>query len=46
MLCFIFNRYQEFMDNLITSFMYHIRAFVNEAKDYGSPGIAGKLIDY
>lgn len=34
MLCFIFNRYQEFMDNLITTFMYHIRAFVNEAKDY------------
>lgn len=33
-LCFIFNRYQEFMDNLITSFMYHRRAFVNEAKDY------------
>lgn len=34
MLCFIFNRYQEFMDNLITSFMYHLRAFNNEAKEY------------
>src|SRR3990167_9684354 len=34
MLCFIFNRYQEFMDNLITTFMYHIRVFVNEAKEY------------
>lgn len=22
------------MDNLITTFMYHLRAFVNEAKDY------------
>ena len=34
MLCFIFNRYQEFMDNLITSFMYHLRAFLNEGKKY------------
>ena len=34
MLCFIFNRYQEFMDNLITSFMYHLRAFVDEAKEH------------
>ncbi len=34
MLCFIFHRYQEFMDNLITSFMFHQRAFVREAKDY------------
>lgn len=34
MLCFIFNRYQEFMDNLITSFMYHLRAFNHEAKEY------------
>ena len=33
MLCFIFNRYQEFMDNLITSFMYHFRAFIQEAKE-------------
>jgi len=34
MLCFIFNRYQEFMDNLITSFMFFVRLFVNEAKEY------------
>jgi len=34
MLCFIFNRYQEFMDNLITSFMYYLRLFSNEAKEY------------
>ncbi|MEO8402642.1 MAG: Tn3 family transposase, partial [Gammaproteobacteria bacterium] len=34
MLCFIFNRYQEFMDNLITSFIYHLRSFNNEAKEY------------
>lgn len=34
MLCFIFNRYQEFMDNLITNFMYHLRAFNHEAKEY------------
>jgi hypothetical protein len=34
MLCFIFSRHQEFMDNLITSFMYHLRAFRSEAKEY------------
>ncbi|PIR10203.1 MAG: transposase, partial [Gammaproteobacteria bacterium CG11_big_fil_rev_8_21_14_0_20_46_22] len=34
MLCFIFHRYQEFMDNLITSFMFHLRAFVNEANNH------------
>jgi hypothetical protein len=34
MLCFIFHRYQEFMDNLITSFMFHRRAFVGEAKEH------------
>jgi TnpA family transposase len=33
-LCFIFNRYQEFIDNLITSFMFHLRAFMNEGKQY------------
>jgi hypothetical protein len=34
MLCFIFDRYQQFMDNLITSFMFHFRAFVHESKKY------------
>src|SRR3990167_1187165 len=34
MLCFIFHRYQEFMDNLITSFMFHRRAFIAEGKEY------------
>jgi len=33
-LCFIFNRYQEFMDNLITSLMFHLRAFRQEGKEY------------
>ena len=33
-LCFIFHRYQEFMNNLITSFTFHMRSFMNEAKDY------------
>jgi len=34
MLCFIFHRYQEFMDNLITSFMFHRRVFIVEGKEY------------
>ena len=33
-LCFIYHRYQQIMDNLITSFMYHVRAIAVDAKAY------------
>ena len=33
-LCFIYHRYQQIMDNLITSFMYHTRAITVDAKVY------------
>lgn len=33
-LCFIYHRYQQIMDNLITSFMYHTRAITVDAKAY------------
>lgn len=33
-LCFVFNRYEEFMDNLITGFMIYINIIVDEAKEY------------
>jgi len=34
MLCFIFNRYQEFMNNLITTFTFHMRGFMAESDAY------------
>lgn len=33
-LCFIYHRYQQIMDNLITSFMFHIRGIMSDAKKY------------
>lgn len=33
-ICFIYHRYQQMMDNLITSFIYHTRAIIDEAKAY------------
>lgn len=33
-LCFIYHRYQQIMDNLITSFMFHVRAIMDDAKKY------------
>lgn len=33
-LCFIHHRYQQIMDNLITSFMYHTRLIINDSKVY------------
>jgi TnpA family transposase len=33
-LCFIFHRYQEFMDNLITDFLFYVRSFLEGAKEY------------
>jgi hypothetical protein len=33
-LCYIYHRYQQIMDNLITSFMYHTRAITVDAKAY------------
>lgn len=34
LLCFTFHRYQEFMDNLIISFMAHMRSLIDDAKAY------------
>lgn len=39
-LCFIYHRYQQIMDNLITSFMYHTRLIMNEGKAYADKEIA------
>jgi TnpA family transposase len=33
-LCFVYYRYQQIMDNLITSFMYHIRKITSEGEAY------------
>lgn len=37
-ICFVYHRYQQIMDNLITSFMYHIRTIMEAGKAYA--GIA------
>jgi len=34
LLCFVYHRYQQFMDNLIISFMYHVRSTVLLGNDY------------
>jgi len=39
-LCYIYHRYQQIMDNLITSFMYHTRAMMVDAKAYGEKAAA------
>jgi len=48
-LCFIYHRYQQIMDNLITSFMYHIRAIAVNAKAYAEKAKAeyhsGLIVD-
>jgi len=31
-LCFVYHRYQQIMDNLITSFIFHIRAIISDGK--------------
>ncbi len=31
-LCFIYHRYQQFMDNLITTFQYHVNSIVDKGK--------------
>lgn len=33
-ICFIYNRYHQFMDNLIISFMYHAKTIMEGGKDY------------
>ena len=33
-LCFVYHRFQQIMDNLITSFIYHTRAILEDAKTY------------
>jgi len=39
-LCFVYHRYQQIMDNLITSFMYHTRLIVNDGKAYANKAMA------
>jgi len=39
-LCFVYHRYQQIMDNLITSFMFHIRAILADAKKYADKALA------
>jgi len=33
-ICFVYHRYQQIMDNLITSFMYHIRTIMEAGKTF------------
>lgn len=35
-ICFVYHRYQQIMDNLIVSFMYHTRAILAEGKIYAA----------
>lgn len=39
-LCFIHHRFQQIMDNLITSFMYHTRSIIDAAKTYSDKAMA------
>jgi hypothetical protein len=39
-LCFVYYRYQQIMDNLITSFMYHTRNIMNNGKVYADKEMA------
>lgn len=39
-MCFVYHRYQQIMDNLITSFMFHIRAILADAKKYVDKALA------
>ena len=35
-ICFIYHRYQQMMDNLITSFIYHIRNIIDKSREYAN----------
>jgi TnpA family transposase len=39
-LCFVYHRYQQIMDHLITSFIYHTRGIMNEGKIYAEKVMA------
>jgi hypothetical protein len=39
-LCFVYHRYQQIMDHLITSFIYHTRGIMNEGKIYAEKAMA------
>ena len=49
-ICFIYHRYQQITDNLITSFMYHTRATIDAAKSYSEKEMAdhnsGLTVDF
>lgn len=36
LICFIYNRYQQIMDNLIATFQYHMSVILKGAKDYAN----------
>ena len=48
-LCFVHHRYQQIMDNLITSFIYHTRAILDAGKYYADTAMvehsAGLVVD-
>jgi len=39
-ICFIYHRYQQIMDNLIISFIYHIRSITSDGKIYAETELA------
>lgn len=36
LICFIYNRYQQIIDNLVATFQYHMHAILEEATDYAN----------
>jgi len=49
-ICFIYHRYQQIMDNLITSFMYHTKAIMDAGKTFSEIALmehsSGLVIDF
>jgi len=49
-ICFIYNRYQQIMDNLIISFIYHTRLITSDGKAYADDALmkhaSGMVVDF
>ncbi len=49
-LCFVYHRYQQIMDNLITSFMYHVKTMIDAGKTYAEMALlqhsADMVVDF
>ena len=45
LLCFIYYRYQKVNDNLVETFMYHVKRFIDEAKDAAKEQTAAERLE-